>query len=193
MTADPTFQDILRARRNINRYLQPTPLHNYPTLDRLVGAQIYIKHENYQPIGAFKIRGGINLISQLSPAERERGVATASTGNHGQSVAYAAKLFDVRAAIVVPEGANPVKVEAMESQGAEVLFHGRDFDDARSYCEKLAREKGWRFISSGDEPLLIAGVGTHTLEILEVVTFVVQWFLLVVIYMPRQKQADKMQ
>jgi threonine dehydratase len=167
MITPPTFQDVLRAKRIINRHLQPTPLYNYPPLDRLLGTQVYVKHENYQPIGAFKVRGGINLISQLTPDEKERGVVTASTGNHGQSVAYAAKLFGVRATIIVPEGANPVKVEAMESQGAEVLVHGNDFDDAKDYCEHLAREDGRRYISSGDEPLLIAGVGTHTLEILE--------------------------
>ena len=167
MITPPTFQDVLRAKRIISRHLQPTPLYNYPPLDRLLGTQAYIKHENYQPIGAFKVRGGINLISQLTPDEKERGVVTASTGNHGQSVAYAAKLFGVRATIIVPEGANPVKVEAMESQGAEVLVHGNDFDDAKDYCEHLAREDGRRYISSGDEPLLIAGVGTHTLEILE--------------------------
>lgn len=167
MINPPTFQDVLKAKRIIRRYLQPTPLYNYPSLDRLLGAQVYVKHENYQPIGAFKVRGGINLVSQLTQEEKERGVVTASTGNHGQSVAYAAKLFGVRATIIVPERANPVKVEAMESQGAEVLAHGDDFDDAKSYCERLARADGRRYISSGDEPLLIAGVGTHTLEILE--------------------------
>lgn len=167
MTSSPTFQDVIRARRIISRYLQPTPLYNYPPLDRLLGTQVYVKHENYQPIGAFKIRGGINLISQLTREEREWGVVTASTGNHGQSIAYAAKLFGVPATIIVPEGANPVKMEAIEGQGAEVLYHGKDFDDAKDFCERLAEEEGRRYISSGDEPLLIAGVGTHTLEILE--------------------------
>jgi threonine dehydratase len=167
MMPSPTFQDVLRARRIISRYLQPTPLYNYPTLDRLLGTQVYVKHENYQPIGAFKVRGGINLVSQLTPEEKESGVVTASTGNHGQSIAYAAKLFGVSATVIVPEGANPIKMEAIESQGAEVLYHGKDFDDAKSFCERLAREEGRRYISSGDEPLLIAGVGTHTLEILE--------------------------
>jgi threonine dehydratase len=163
----PTFQDVLRARRIINQYLQPTPMHNYPALDQMLGATAYVKHENYQPIGAFKVRGGINLMSQLSEVERAAGVVTASTGNHGQSIAYAARLFGVQANIVVPEGANPVKVAAMESLGANVIFHGRDFDEAKAHCEALAQTEGMRYISSGDEPLLIAGVGTHTLEILE--------------------------
>lgn len=163
----PTFLDVIRARSVISSYLKPTPLYRYPALDRLIDATVYVKHENYQPIGAFKVRGGLNLISQLSEKERVSGVATASTGNHGQSIAYAAKLFGVRAVIVVPEKANPVKVEAMKGHGAEILFHGRDFDEAREHCESLARENGMRFISSGDESLLIAGVGTHTLEVLE--------------------------
>jgi threonine dehydratase len=106
-------------------------------------------------------------MSRLSPEERARGVITASTGNHGQSIAYAAALFGVRAVIVVPENANPVKVEAIRSYGAEIRVHGRDFDDARSYCERVASEEGLRYISSGDEPDLIAGVATETLEILE--------------------------
>lgn len=162
----PTFLDVLQAQRVISNYLSPTPLHHYPALDRLLEARVYVKHENYQPIGVFKVRGGINLVSRLTADERERGVVTASTGNHGQSVAYAAKLFGVHATIVAPEGANPVKVEAMESHGAEVVFHGRDFDAAKGYCEKMAQERGLRYISSGDEPYLIAGVGTYSLEIL---------------------------
>src|SRR3989440_3099584 len=125
------------------------------------------KHENYQPVGAFKVRGGINLISQLSPDERARGVIAVSTGNHGQSVAYAARLFGVQARIVVPEGANPGKVAAMQGMGAEVIFHGAIYDDAQRYCEALAQEHGYRYIHSGNEPLLIAGVATETLEMLE--------------------------
>jgi threonine dehydratase len=163
----PTFVDVLRAREIINKFLKPTPLYRYPAIDRLLNANVYVKHENYQPICAFKVRGGINLVSQLKAEEKARGVATASTGNHGQSIAYAARLFGVRAVIVVPEKANPVKVDAIKGFGAEILLHGSDFDDAREYCENLAKEKQMRFISSGDEPLLIAGVATHTLEILE--------------------------
>jgi threonine dehydratase len=161
------FKDILSARQIIRKYLPPTPLHNYPALDQIVGSRVWVKHENYQPIGAFKVRGGINLISQLSNEERQAGVITASTGNHGQSIAYAARTFDVRAVIVVPENANPVKVAAISSYGAEIIFHGKDFDESRGFAESYARERGIRFISSGDEPQLIAGVGTHTLEILE--------------------------
>ena len=163
----PTLRDVLRARRVIRQYLAPTPLIRYPAIDQLVGAEVYVKHENHQPIGAFKVRGGVYLMSQLSEDERRRGVIAASTGNHGQSVAYAAKVFGVPAIIGVPEGANPLKVESMRNLGAEVLFHGPDFDAAREYVEDLAAERGYRYIHSGDEPLLIAGVGTIALEILE--------------------------
>lgn len=163
----PGLRDVLRARTVIRQYLTPTPLIRYPAIDRLIGAEVYVKHENHQPVGAFKVRGGIYLLSQLSADERRRGVIAASTGNHGQSVAYAARLFGVPAIIGMPEGANPVKVEAMRNLGAEVIFHGPDYDAARVYVEDLAAERGYRYIHSGNEPLLIAGVGTITLEILE--------------------------
>jgi threonine dehydratase len=165
--AYPDLSDVLAARQRIRPYLRPTPLYRYPALDALTGARAWVKHENHQPVGAFKVRGGINLISQLSADDRGRGVVSASTGNHGQSVAYAASLFGVQAVICVPEQANPVKVESMRALGAEVIFHGRDFDDAREYCEKLARERGYRYIHSANEPALIAGVATCALEILE--------------------------
>jgi threonine dehydratase len=163
----PDLGDVLAARERIAPYLQTTALYRYPVLDAMTGTQLWVKHENHQPIGAFKVRGGVNLVSQLTADERRRGVISASTGNHGQSVAYAADLFGVRAMICMPEQANPVKVESMRALGAEVIFHGRDFDEAREYCEKQASECGYRYIHSGNEPLLIAGVATYALEILE--------------------------
>ena len=169
MTASPVpdLADVLAARQRIAPYLRATPLYRYPALDAMTGAQVWVKHENHQPVGAFKVRGGVNLVSQLGADERHRGVIAASTGNHGQSVAYAADLFGVRAVICMPEQANPVKVESMRALGAEVVYHGRDFDEAREYCEKQATEHGYRYIHSGNEPSLIAGVATCTLEILE--------------------------
>ena len=169
MTASPVpdLADVLAARQRITPYLRPTPLYHYPALEMLTGAPVWVKHENHQPVGAFKVRGGVNLVSQLAPADRRRGVSTASTGNHGQSVAYAANLFGVHAVICMPEQANPVKVESMQALGAEVIFHGQDFDEAREHCEKQASEHGYRYIHSGNEPSLIAGVATCTLEILE--------------------------
>ncbi len=163
----PTLADVLAARRQIAPHLRATPLHTYPGLDELVGAHVWVKHENHQPVGAFKVRGGVNLVSRLSEEERSSGLITASTGNHGQSIAYAARLFGVSAVICVPEGANPVKVDSMRALGAEIVFHGADFDEAREHCERLSAETGRRYVHSGNEPLLIAGVATETLEILE--------------------------
>lgn len=162
----PTLDGVRRASRRIAPHLAITALFSYPGLSRIVGTETWVKHENHQPVGAFKIRGGVNLLSHLSPAERARGIVAASTGNHGQSVAYAARLFNTRATVCVPQGSNPVKVRAMQGLGTEVIFHGRDFDEAREHCEALAGERGARYIHSGNEPLLIEGVGTHTLEIL---------------------------
>jgi threonine dehydratase len=166
MTTQPTLQDVLAARPNVYRYLQPTPLHPYPTLSQLVGAEVWIKHENHQPVGAFKVRGGLNYAAHLTAAEREAGLFTASTGNHGQSIAYAARAYGIRATIAVPEGANPGKVAAMRGLGAEVVYHGPDFDTAREWSMGVAAERHGRFVGPTEE-LLIAGVGTYALEIME--------------------------
>jgi threonine dehydratase len=163
----PSLADVLAARRRIRPHLDPTPLRNYPSIDRLVGAEVWVKHENLLPTGAFKVRGGVNLMAQLDHATRARGVISASTGNHGQSIAFASRLFGVSAIICAPQRANPVKVEAMRDFGAEVVLVGRDFDDAREHCERLAEEHGYRYVHSGNEPDLIAGVGSYTLEVLE--------------------------
>jgi threonine dehydratase len=166
VSAAPTFADVLQARDTIAPYLRPTALYPYRGLSAAVGGEVWIKHENHQPTGAFKVRGGINFMAHLPEEERRRGVLTASTGNHGLSVAFAAQRFGVRALVVMPNGANPVKVEAIRELGAEVRFVGRDFDDCRAYVE-AAGSHGMYYLSSGDEPLLIAGVATHTLEIVE--------------------------
>jgi threonine dehydratase len=145
----PTLADVLKARLRISSHLRQTPLLGYPTLNELLEADVFIKHENHQPVGAFKVRGGVNLLSQLSAEERERGVIAASTGNHGQSLAHAARLFAVPATICVPENANPVKVASMRGLGAKLVFRGRDFDEAREHCEQLANEHGYRYVHSG--------------------------------------------
>jgi len=163
----PTLDDVRAAQRVIAPYLLRTPLHAHAGLTELVGTEVLVKHENHLPTGAFKVRGGINLVSQLSDDERRRGVITASTGNHGQSIAFAGRTFGVSVRVCVPRGANEVKLRAIEALGAELVVHGADFDEARENCERLAREHGYRYVHSGNEPLLIAGVGTHTLEILE--------------------------
>ena len=140
----PTFTDVLAAQKNIAPHLPRTPLFNYPALDRATGMELYVKHENYHPIGAFKVRGGINLISQLPADECRRGVIAASTGNHGQSIAYAARLFGVPATIVVPEAANEVKVQAMDALGATIVHHGADFAAAvQKHCAWPALRQRW--------------------------------------------------
>ncbi len=166
MTDMPTLQDVYAARSHVYQYLKPTPLHHYATLSEMVGAHVYIKHENHQPVGAFKVRGGLVMASRLSEEQRKGGLFTASTGNHGQSIAYGAKVSGIKATIAVPEGANPGKVAAMRGLGAEVIFHGKDFDTAREWIMKVATDKGGTFVGPTDEPLL-HGVGTYTLEILE--------------------------
>lgn len=163
----PTIRDVYRARRTIAPYFQRTPLHYSLGLSELLEAEVYLKHEEYLPLGAFKSRGGINLLSNLSEDEKRRGLITSSTGNHGQSIASAGREFGVRVLIGLPENANPVKVAAMRALGAELIFHGETFDDAREHCERLALEEGYRYVHAVNEPLLIAGVGTAALEIVE--------------------------
>lgn len=167
MLERPTLRDIVEAKGRIAPYVTRTPLHHYLTLDSDLDAEVYVKHENHQRLGSFKMRGGVNLVSQLSDDEKRRGVVTASTGNHGQSIAYSGGIFGVDAVIVVPEGANPGKVESMRRLGGNVVFHGRDFDEAREHVERLSKEEGYRYIHSANDPMLIAGVGTYALEILE--------------------------
>ncbi len=162
----PTLHDIIAARPNVYRFLRPTPLHHYAGLSQLIGAQVWVKHENHQPVGAFKVRGGLNLVAGLSEAQRRAGLYTASTGNHGQSIAFAARAYGVCATVAMPEQANPDKVAAMRGLGAEVLFHGPDFDTAREWMVQVAAERGGLFIGPTDEPLL-CGVGTYALEIVE--------------------------
>src|SRR5512136_2496515 len=148
----PTLEDISEARNTICRYLPQTPLYTYPQLDQLLDAKVYVKHENHMPTGAFKVRGGINLISHLALQEKRNGVVTASTGNHAQSIAYACALYGVPATIIMPEGANPVKVKAVRGFGASIVFHGKIFDESRAYAEKLASECDARFIHPANEP-----------------------------------------
>ena len=138
----PDFRDVLLAQRRIRPYLPRTPMHTYPAINALLGTEVYIKHENYQAVGAFKVRGGVNVIAQRTARERAHG-------------ACAARLFGITAHIVVPEQASPGKVAAMQGMGVDVIVHGDTFDEASVQCEALARDHGYRYIHSGDEPLLI--------------------------------------
>ena len=167
MTNRLTMSDVLEARRRIAPYIVRTPLHHYPALDEIVGARIHVKHENHQALGSFKMRGALNVISLLSPEEKNTGVVVASTGNFGQGVAYAARTFGVKAYVVLPVDANPNKIRSMQQLDANLIFHGDKFDDALEHAELLSREKGYRFVHSANEKDLISGVGTYSLEIME--------------------------
>ena len=158
---------MLDARRVIQPHIYRTPLRRYPALSDLIGAEVWVKHENFQVAGSFKVRGGLNLVARTTEAERARGFISASTGNHGQSVAFAAGVYGSKATIVVPEGANPIKVSAMRALGARVLHHGPVFDSAREHAEQMAIEDELRYVHPANEPLLIAGVATYTLEVHE--------------------------
>jgi threonine dehydratase len=165
MTA-PTLADVYAARERVYRVVRPTPLMRHPLLAAETGLNVLVKHENHNPTGAFKIRGGLNLVGSLT-AEERRGVITATTGNHGQSIALACEREGVPCTIVTPVGNNPEKNAAMRALGAEVIEFGRDFDEARERVEQLQHERGLRYVHSANEPLLIAGVGTYALEIFE--------------------------
>jgi len=162
----PTLKDVYEARPRVYRVVRPTPLMRHPLLNAEIGLDIFVKHENHNPTCAFKVRGGLNLIGQLSADER-RGVITATTGNHGQSIALACQRDGVPCTIVTPVGNNPEKNAAMRAFGAELIEFGRDFDEAREKVEQLQHEKKLRYVHSADEPALIAGVGTYALEIFE--------------------------
>jgi len=163
----PSLGDIEAARPRVYAHLKPTPLMRHPLLDRWLGCAAWVKHENHQPTGSFKIRGGVNLVAQLTADERQRGVVSASTGNHGQSMAFACRVHGVPCHIFVPVGNNPDKTASMRALGAIVVDHGRDFDEAREHVEAVAPREGWRYVHSANEPHLIAGVGTLALEIFD--------------------------
>ena len=164
----PAYADVVAAREFISPYLPKTPLVRSNKLSDALGCDYYLKLENLQATGAFKVRGGVNLVGQERNAGANQPIATASTGNHGQSIGYAGRLFNTRVIIYAPaEKVNPAKLEAMRALGAEVRLHGRDFDEARLETERVAAAEGFRYVHSANEPLLIAGVGTIGLEIFE--------------------------
>ncbi len=168
MIQPPTLRDVYKAKKTIAPYLARTPLHYSAGLSQLFGAEVYLKHEEYHPLGAFKVRAGINILASLDEDERRRGIITASTGNHGQAIAHACQVFGARALIAMPEkDPNPIKVAAMEALGAELIYYGETFDDAKAHAERLVGEEGYRYVHPTEEPLIIAGAGTQALEIIE--------------------------
>ena len=164
----PTYADVVAAREFISSYLPKTPLVRSQKLSEALGCDYYLKLENLQPVGAFKVRGGVNLVGHAANEGRNETLVTASTGNHGQSIAYGGRLFNKRVIVYAPaENVNQAKLQAMRDLGAEVRLHGRDFDEARVETERVAEAEGYRYVHSANEPHLISGVGTMGLEIFE--------------------------
>lgn len=161
-----SLTNVMAARQIIRPRLSPTPLRRYPSLDRHIGATVFVKHENHNPTGTFKIRGGINLMHHLATSDTS-GVITYSTGNHGTSVATSARMAGLNAVVVVPIGSNTLKVQAIKDAGAELIEHGEDFEAAGEKVAQLVEERGLYFVHPANEPHLINGVGTEFFEILE--------------------------
>lgn len=161
----PTLSDILEARNRICKYIPKTELKYFPSLSKLLGAEVYIKFENQNPTNAFKVRGGVNLALKMK--SKPKALLAGSTGNHGQSIAYAGKLLNIPVIIVCPENSNSLKVNAMRELGAEVILSGKDVSESWEYCEKLSSEKDYLYVHSVNQPELFEGVGTIGLEIYE--------------------------
>lgn len=161
-----SISEVIRSRSIVRNYVRPSQLINYEGLSELIGADVYIKHENHNPTGTFKIRGGVNLIYHLKQ-RGVKGVITFSTGNHGLSIATAAKWFGLNAVVVVPKNNNPVKNRAIVECGAELVEAGTTFEEASRRVDQLCRERSLYYAHPANEPLLINGVGTEFLEIIE--------------------------
>jgi threonine dehydratase len=167
LRAAVSLDGIRAAQSIVYQTLQPSPLLEHPLLGEAIGARLFIKHENHQPTGAFKVRGGLNFMHAFAANHTHHGVITATRGNHGQSVALAATRYGIPATVVVPFGNNPEKNAAMQAFGARLVEYGRDFDEAREEVERLSQAENLCYIHSANEPLLINGVGTYALEIIE--------------------------
>ena len=162
-----SFDDVVHARERIAPHLAPTPLRGYPLLNAETGLTLLVKHENHQPTGSFKVRNGLSFMTSLGTDERSRGVVAASTGNHGQGIAYGASLVGSSAVVCVPRGNNPEKNAAMRAWGATVVEEGRDYDESVMAMQRIARDEGRVVAHSTNDPRIIAGAGTMTMEILE--------------------------
>ncbi|HYS83182.1 MAG TPA: threonine dehydratase [Anaeromyxobacteraceae bacterium] len=165
----PSLADLEAAASVVYATMPPTPQYEWPLLSARCGARVIVKHENHTPVGAFKVRGGLVYFEWLVRAHPEvHGVVTATRGNHGQSVGFAARRHGLRAVVVVPHGNSPEKNEAMRALGAELVEHGEDFQDAVEHAAKLAATEGlWRLPSF--DRWLVGGVGTYALELLRAV------------------------
>lgn len=161
-----TFDNVLQAHARVANVLPETPAWNYPVLDASVGARVVVKHENAQPTGAFKVRGGVNLLASLSAEERAAGLVTVSTGNHAQSIAWASARAGVAATIVMPESAPSNKVDAVRALGAQAVISGATMTEAAAVAESMAAADGLRLVNPGNEPAIILGHATVYLELL---------------------------
>jgi threonine dehydratase len=159
--------DFYEARKRVQKWARHTPLEYSPDLSELTGAEVYLKLENYQVTGSFKIRGATNKILLLSDAERARGVVTASSGNHAQGLGYAAKQLGVRAKVVVPEMTPKVKIDAIRKYGVELIIEGAEYMDSERLARRIEAEEGMTFISAYNDIDLIKGQGTIALEMIE--------------------------
>jgi threonine dehydratase len=164
-----SFPDVLDARERIRPHLPPTPLRSYAPLDAAVGGgiRVLVKHENHCPTGAFKARNGLAVMTSLTAEERRRGVVAATRGNHGAGLAWAGRIVGVPVTVCVPVGNNPEKNEAMRGFGAELIEEGRDYDEAVEVADRLVEERGRRLVHSSNEPQVLAGAATLSLEVIE--------------------------
>ncbi|HEY9079017.1 threonine dehydratase [Magnetovibrio sp.] len=162
-----TIVELEATRAIVYRHMSPTPAYTWPLLSQRTGCEVWVKHENHTPVGAFKVRGGLVYLSGLKATQPDiKGVISATRGNHGQSLAFAAGKLGMKAVIVVPEGNSPDKNRAMQALGAELIVHGADFQEALEYTQKLAEERGLYMIGPFEKPLM-RGVATYALEFFE--------------------------
>ena len=163
----PSFSEIEAAKALIRPHIRETPTYRWPLLEAGLGCELWLKHENHTPVGAFKIRGGLVYVDELKRQQPEvRGVIAATTGNHGQSIAFAAKLNGLRAVIVVPHGNSKEKNRAMLAQGVELIEHGHDFQESLEFARTLAEQRGLVMVDSFHERLVM-GTATYAMEFLQ--------------------------
>jgi len=170
MSAWPiALADVLAARERLRAHLPPTPLRSYAALDEAVGSgiRVLVKHENFQPTGAFKVRNGLSALTALPPEVLRRGVVAATRGNHGLGLAWAGRRLGAPVTVCVPLGNNPEKNAAVRALGARLVEEGRDYDESVRAAERLVGEEGLHLVHSTNDATVVAGAGTLTLEMLE--------------------------
>jgi threonine dehydratase len=168
MSAPITIDDVRAARERLAPYLTPTPLRHYPVLDAAIpGVTLLVKHENMQPTGSFKVRNGLATVTALDSPQRSAGVVGATTGNHGLGLAFAGRQLGVPVTICVPRGNNPEKNAALRAWGAQVIEEGADYDEAVTVAQRVVEREGCTLAHSTNNPNVLAGAGTMSLEIME--------------------------